>query len=143
MSDAPQVPELIAEISAIKEMVSAYMTRMDAAIGEVKKYGEELAFKLLSEVRQEVQDNDQGGIIQDDADSAFSIRYRNDTWRAAQDSALPVSDPPIHRLEWIAQASPYDPSTITTENPTGNEWANELWQPVLHGEYVIYPGDSP
>ncbi len=66
----------------------------------------------------------QGDVIpSSDGGADFTIRYRNDTARE--------NEAGIHRLEWIDKPTAIDPET-------GVEWADELWQPILHGDAVEY-----
>lgn len=97
-----------------------------------------LVVELDRKIGQSKQSSKQENIINGGGGGAdFSLRYRNDTERSTL--GLSVSDPPIHRLEWIAR----DSATYKDEDGNDVEWPNDRWKPVLHGEYVIYPGDSP
>ena len=76
------------------------------------------------------------------AGNLFSIRYRNDT------ATTNVAN--IHRLEWIARSSAYDPqkladATLTEADMNGDYahdhpymWDDALWTPVVGGVAVEY-----
>jgi hypothetical protein len=146
----PQEQDIIAEAQTILVRTKAIADDMTKAIAQALKELREQTemqrrffMQALVNAKQELKampdgwEDDPGdqSTVMDDAASGgsrYSTRYRNDTLRASL--GQPVSDPPIHRLEWIARATAYDPATITEENPTGDEWANELWSPVAHGE---------
>lgn len=147
-----------------EELLGRMKVLLDAAKLEVAKGVEQLQkenqqaqknfLDALVKAKQEISGNadkvsgnpiyDQSTVMDDGGSggTAFALRYRNDTERASL--GLPIGSAtdappysvPIHRLEWIAKATPYDPSTVTEANPTGDEWDNALWNPVLHGDTV-------
>ena len=145
MTDPQSNNDADATLARISAIADSMQKATAEALKEMRDSATEQRRLFLDAVinaRQELQRNfsewnndharDQSTVM-DDAKvggANFSIRYRNGT------AETPPVD--IHRLEWIAKASPYDPSTITEGNPIGDEWANDLWQPVLHGDFVEY-----
>lgn len=121
-------------------MVASALAKQNEVIHDISKQMMlAMAVTQTRRMANRIEDSPAINNMQGGTGAPRSERYRNDTERAAL--GLDVSDPPIHRFEWIAQSSPYDPSTYTVGVDTpgpANEWANELWNPVLHGEAVFY-----
>ena len=132
---AESAEQAVSRISVLESSMKQYMAFTFEKIKTQNEKTANIFLDALAEIQSsKAQDSGQENVIDDLGlgGSKYSQRYRNDTLRASLGYEVP--DPPIHRLEWIAKATAYDPSTITEENPTGDEWANELWSPVLHGE---------
>ena len=133
-------------LSALKDLTSKY----EETVADIK--GRFIDFSVKSAARESallgIAEHVQGNVIpggrsigSGEEGSYYTSRYRNGS------AESPPAD--VHRLEWIAKASAYDPTLLAaaskTEADMTGDYASDLpymwaegWKPVVGGEAVVY-----